>query len=163
MSIDKIKQKLFQDAVKDSSWLEKAKWRSENEDWLAISFEIALRVGSTLSANKKAEKFPKNQIELARAVDCSPQYISKMLKGQERLQIDTICKIGKVLGIKLIEVPQVQSKSTEYNVSVWTDILKMFSKSTPIHTSVAYSTELIVEEVMVAVESAGENNYGLAA
>ena len=39
---------------KKSGWLEKAKWRQENEDWLDISFDIALRIASTLNANKKA-------------------------------------------------------------------------------------------------------------
>lgn len=54
MSIDKIKQKLKQTSIKDSGWLEKAKWRQENEDWLDISFSIAVRVASTLKANKKS-------------------------------------------------------------------------------------------------------------
>jgi len=112
MSIDKIKQKLKQTSIKDSAWLEKAKWRQENEDWLDISFSIAVRVGSTLSANKKADKFPKSQVELASALGCSPQYVNKLLKGEENLQIETICKISRILGITLFEVPKIQLKQT---------------------------------------------------
>lgn len=112
MSIDKIKQKLKQTSIKDSAWLEKAKWRQENEDWLDISFSIAVRVASTLSANKKADKFPKSQVELASALGCSAQYVNKLLKGEENLQIETICKISCILGITLIEVPKIEIKGS---------------------------------------------------
>ena len=73
MSIDKIKQRLIQNSVKDSGWLEKAKWRQENEDWLDISFSIAVRIGSTLVSNKKANIYPTTQLELAELIGCSPQ------------------------------------------------------------------------------------------
>lgn len=48
--------KKFLDLVsnKESGWLEKAKWRQENEDWLEISFSIAVKMLSALSSNKKA-------------------------------------------------------------------------------------------------------------
>jgi ribosome-binding protein aMBF1 (putative translation factor) len=91
---------------KDSGWLAKAKWRQENEDWLDVSFTIATKVLSTLNANKKTGTFPKSQVELADAMGCSAQYVNKLLKGQENLQIETICKIGRILGITLIEVPK---------------------------------------------------------
>lgn len=68
---------------------------------------------SALKANKATNTYPKNQKELAEALNCSPQYISKLLKGQERLGIDTITKVGKILGIKLIEVPQEETKKEE--------------------------------------------------
>lgn len=91
---------------KESGWLEKAKWRQENEEWLDVSFSIAIRVASTLSANKKTGTYPKSQVELAEAMDCSAQYVNKLLRGQENLQIETICKVQRILGIKLIEVPK---------------------------------------------------------
>lgn len=43
---------------------------------------------------------------------CSPQYVNKLLKGQENLQIETIFKIGKILGLKLIEVPKIEINQT---------------------------------------------------
>lgn len=91
---------------KESGWLEKAKWRQENEEWLDVSFSIAIRVASTLSANKKTGTYPKSQVELAEAMNCSAQYVNKLLRGQENLQIETICKVQRILGIKLIEVPK---------------------------------------------------------
>ncbi|MCP4053318.1 helix-turn-helix domain-containing protein [Mesoflavibacter sp. CH_XMU1422-2] len=87
-----------------SGWLEKAKYRQENQDWLDISFSIAIKILSVLRTNKKKEIFPKNQKELAEVLDCSPQYVSKLLKGTEKLNIETISKIQKALNIKIIDL-----------------------------------------------------------
>jgi transcriptional regulator with XRE-family HTH domain len=102
----------------ESGWLEKAKWRQENEDWLDISFSIAVKMLSALNSNKKASIFPRNQKELAEAMGCSAQYVNKLLKGKENLQIETICKIQRILNINLIEVPKAAIKNTiDYEVS----------------------------------------------
>jgi transcriptional regulator with XRE-family HTH domain len=92
-----------------SGWLAKAKWREENQDWLDISFAIAVKILAAFRANKKTGTFPKSQKELAEAMDCSPQYVNKLLKGTENLQLETITKIGGILNIKLIEVPQFET------------------------------------------------------
>jgi transcriptional regulator with XRE-family HTH domain len=150
MSIDKIKQKLIQNSIKDSSWLEKAKWRQENEDWLDISFSIAVKVASTLSTNKKANVYPKSQVELAEAMGCSPQYVNKLLRGQEKLQIDTICKVQRILNIKLIEVPKaVITKTVQYQpIETWLGTLNIKSPATT--TSTSYSNLKIVENYELA-------------
>jgi hypothetical protein len=80
-----------------SGWLAKAKWREENQDWLDISFAIAVKILAAFRANKKTGTFPKSQKELAEAMDCSPQYVNKLLKGTENLQLETITKIGSIL------------------------------------------------------------------
>jgi len=158
MSLNKIKQRLIQDSINDSEWLEKAKWRQENADWLDISFSIAVRIGSILSANKEANKHPKSQIELAQSLGCSAQYVSKLLKGEENLQIDTICKIGSILETTLIEVPKIELKQSTpyyYGASILTEGMNILSAS--IHTTTPY------EEVKINIKEAGENNYALAA
>ena len=91
-----------------SGWLEKAKWREENEGWLDISFAISVKILGALRKNKKSDTYPKNQKQLAEAMDCSPQYVNKVLKGAENLQLETISRIGKILNIQLIEVPKAQ-------------------------------------------------------
>lgn len=88
---------------KKSGWLDKAKYREENQDWLDISFAIAVKILSILRANKKKGVAPKNQRELSIALDCSPQYISKLLKGTEKLNIETISKIQKALDLRIID------------------------------------------------------------
>lgn len=143
---------------KKSGWLEKAKWQEENEDWLDISFDIALRIASTLSANKKANVSPKNQVELAEAMGCSAQYVNKLLKGQENLQIETICKIGRILGITLIEVPKIEIKQNLQSefFNWFLDINKANLTKPSSVTSKAY----VVDNIQGVV---GENNYALAA
>lgn len=150
MSIDKIKQKLIQTSIKDSGWLEKAKWRQENEDWLDISFSIAVKMLSALSANKKTDTFPRNQKELAEAMSCSAQYVNKLLRGQENLQIETICKVQRILNIKLIEVPKaVITQTVQYQpTDTWLGTLKVKSPVTTTQTS--YSNLKIIDNYELA-------------
>lgn len=142
---------------KDSGWLEKAKWRQKNTDWLDISFGIAVRILSALSANKKADISPKNQIELAECMGCSAQYVNKLLRGQENLQIETICKVQNILNIKLIEVPDIEIKQTiPYNsMAILTEKINITAPA--LHTSNSYET------IKVDLKVAGNGNYALAA
>ena len=95
-----------------SGWLKKAKWRQENQYWLDISFAISVKMLSVLRANKKTGAFPKSQKELAMAMYCTPQYVNKLLKGAEKLNIETISKIQKALKIIIIN-DNFESKKTE--------------------------------------------------
>lgn len=105
--MDNKKTQKFKSLVskEESGWLQKARWREENENWLDLSFAIAVKILNALKENKEENTFPKTQKELAAAMDCSPQYINKLLKGAENLQLETISKIGNILNISLIEVP----------------------------------------------------------
>lgn len=102
MSITNIKNKLKQTSIKDTTWIERAKFRKENENWLEISFAIAVKMFSVLKENKKNDIFPRSQKELAIVLDCTPQYVNKLLKGAEKLNIETIVKIQKALKITII-------------------------------------------------------------
>ncbi len=88
-----------------STWQEEAKWREENEEWLSQSFDIAVRILDTLRAKKMTQK------DLAEKMKVSPQFINKVVKGQENLSLETIAKLRRVLGIKLIEVVEAQVSS----------------------------------------------------
>jgi len=104
MSINNIKNRLKETSKKDKTWIERAKYRKENSEWLDISFTIAVKAMSALKENKATNKFPRNQKELAKALDCSPQYVNKLLKGSEKLNIETISKIQKALDIVIIDI-----------------------------------------------------------
>lgn len=104
MSIENIKKKLRENSKVDTTWIEKAQWRQDNEAWLDISFKIALETLSKLDWNKKHGKHPKSQKELAQVLECSPQYVNKLVKGKERLQIDTITRLEAALNISLIQL-----------------------------------------------------------
>ena len=43
-----------------------------------------------------------SQSELAHKMGCSQQYVSKILKGQENLSLETISKIEDSLGLSLL-------------------------------------------------------------
>lgn len=79
-----------------TGWWEKAQWRRENRRWLRYSGYIALKVQGRL------EELSLSQKELAERLSCSPQYVSKLLKGSENLTLDTISKLEECLGLDLI-------------------------------------------------------------
>lgn len=102
-----------------SEWREKAQWRRENREWLKKSREIALAVLNAISNNPAM-----TQKELARQMGVSPQYVSKILKGEENLSLQTITKLESILGIELISVhKQVQQFESKQVLS-----LSSFSK-----------------------------------
>lgn len=109
MSTINIKNKLKKSSKSDKKWIEKAKYRKKNSAWLDISFAIAVKIMSKLKENKKLNEFPQSQKQLAKALDCSPQYVNKLLKGTENLQIETITRIEGILDLILIEVPEFET------------------------------------------------------
>lgn len=80
---------------KKSTWEEEAKWREENEEWLSQSFDIAVCILDTLRSKKMTQK------DLAEKMNVSPQFINKIVKGQENLSLETIAKLNRALNIKL--------------------------------------------------------------
>lgn len=109
MSINNIQNRLKRTSKQDQTWIERAQYRKKNKAWLDISFAIAVKVMSALEANKGINISPKTQKELAEAMSCSPQYINKLLRGSENLQLETITKIEQILRISLIEIPEFQT------------------------------------------------------
>lgn len=93
-----------------SEWVEKARYNKDNQAWLDISFFIAVKIQSKIKANKKSGINPSTQKELAIALDCSPQYVNKLMRGNEKLNIETISKIEKALDIILINIERKKSK-----------------------------------------------------
>jgi transcriptional regulator with XRE-family HTH domain len=93
-----------------SKWLEKARKRSANRDWMDLSARIAIRILREIRVQKKTKGM--SQKRLAEELGVSPQYINKVIKGKEKLNIETVCKIGNVLGIVLLEVPALTSSQS---------------------------------------------------
>lgn len=50
----------------------------------------------------RMEQFDMTQKALAVKMNCSQQYISKVLKGRENLSLETLCKIENALDIKIL-------------------------------------------------------------
>ena len=79
-----------------STWREEAEWRRDNWSWLRHSQRIAVKV---LLQMKRLDL---TQNALAERMDCSQQYVSKILKGRENMSLDTLSKLENALGICLI-------------------------------------------------------------
>jgi len=89
-----------------SGWLEKTKWNLENEAWLEKSAKIAARILREIRAQKPVNGM--TQKMMAKKMNVTPQYINKIVKGQENLTLETISRIEQVLGITLMDVPSFE-------------------------------------------------------
>lgn len=91
-----------------SRWLENAEKRKESENWSDRSMKIALNVLEILRQKNLSKQ------ELAKRMQVSAQYISKIVKGQENLTLETISKLESALGVEMIDIkdfsPKVQAK-----------------------------------------------------
>lgn len=85
---------------REEKWKEAVEFRKANKDWLKISAEIALKVMDEM--DKQGIKGN----ELAKRMDVSPQQVSKILKGREKMNLETISKLNNALGVKLITILQ---------------------------------------------------------
>lgn len=79
-----------------TNWRQIAEWRRDNSHWLRYSGFIALAVLNRL------ETLGISQKQLAEKMNCTPQYVSKLLKGTENLTLDTISRLEECLDLDLI-------------------------------------------------------------
>lgn len=79
-----------------SKWRENAEWRRENRAWLRYSQYIAMMMLD------KMDELSMSQKQLSELMGCSQQYVSKVLKGQENLSLETISKIESCLGLQIM-------------------------------------------------------------
>lgn len=88
-------------AIPSPQWKEREDYKKANRSWLKKSVDVALRVLDVLDKKKMS------QSELAEKLKVSRQQVSKILKGQENLTLETIAKLESVLGIELVKVSSV--------------------------------------------------------
>lgn len=79
-----------------STWREEAEWRRENASWLRHSQQIAVKVLLRMKELQLTQK------ALAERMNCTQQYVSKILKGRENLSLDTMTKLEDALQIRLV-------------------------------------------------------------
>ena len=70
---------------------------NKDEKWMCHSQAIA----ATMS--NRMEELGMTQRALAEKMNCTQQYVSKVLKGRENLSLETLCKIENALGIKILQ------------------------------------------------------------
>ena len=79
-----------------SKWREEAEWRRDNWSWLQHSQKITVKVLMRMKQMGLTQK------SLAERMGCTQQYVSKILKGNENMSLDTLSKLETALGINLI-------------------------------------------------------------
>ena len=82
---------------KYSHWREDAQWRRDNEYWLKYSRFITLQVLRAM------EEQSVTQVELAKRMGCTQQYVSNLLKGSSNMTLETIARLENALNIDLIK------------------------------------------------------------
>lgn len=71
--------------------------RAKAEGWLPYSRKIAIR---TALAMKRQDL---TRSDVAARMGCSPQYVSRLLKGDENLSLETICKLENALNVPILQ------------------------------------------------------------
>ncbi|MDY3062689.1 MAG: helix-turn-helix transcriptional regulator [Bacteroidaceae bacterium] len=79
-----------------STWREDAEWRRNNWTWLQHSQKIAVKILLQMKVLGLTQK------SLAEQMNCTQQYISKILKGKENMSLETLSKLENALKINLI-------------------------------------------------------------
>lgn len=95
--MNKTEEKLKHLAAQNpaSNWKEKVAYRKENKTWIRKATRVSLRVLDALDEKGWS------QAQLARALEVTPQQVTKIVKGKNDFKLSTISKLEAVLGIQL--------------------------------------------------------------
>ena len=99
-----------------SRWRENAQWRRDNEFWLTYARHITLQV------LRRMEEQSVTQVEVARRMGCTQQYVSNLLKGSSNMTLETIARLEKALDLDLLK--SSLSDTTQFTSSNHQHIIK---------------------------------------
>ena len=109
----------FLDAHRSSTgsrWRDNAQWRKDNEFWLTYAQHI------TILVLRRMEEQSVTQVELARRMGCTQQYVSNLLKGSSNMTLETIARLEKALDLDLLK--SSLSDTTQFTSSNHQHIIK---------------------------------------
>ncbi len=70
---------------------------AKEKGWLKYSRKIAIKVAMAMKQQNLSRQ------DVAERMGCSPQYVSRLLKGGENLSLETICKLEDALNIAILQ------------------------------------------------------------
>lgn len=128
---------------KETKTVERAKERLSKKSYSKLSNQIAFEILERLDELKWS------QVRLAKEMGVSPQQVNKWVKGNENFTLDTLGKLGEVLGVELIQVvvKPTTSKSEEVKVTSSDDY------------SFTNVTKVVKPAITMSEDSIYENNY----
>lgn len=82
-----------------SAWREEEEKRhqAKADGWLQYSRKIAIKLALAMKQQNLT------RLDVAERMGCSPQYVSRLLKGEENLSLETICKLEDALNISILQ------------------------------------------------------------
>ena len=80
-----------------SKFEEEARWRQENEIWLRMSRSVALTIVDYMQDHQLS------RAEMAKLLNVSQQYLSRILSGTENFSIKSVAKIEASLGVSCLK------------------------------------------------------------
>lgn len=95
----------------DKDWAEKFGKEISEDNQLELNTKVVLRIIDFM--DERGLK----QVDLAKLLGTSPQYVNKLLRGGENMTLETVEKYGRTLGVKLVDVDDVYI-SKEYECSL---------------------------------------------
>ncbi|MEI9918555.1 MAG: helix-turn-helix transcriptional regulator [Bacteroidota bacterium] len=100
-----VRSKILENATPSYDWINRPDYKTENQEWILKSVQIAVSILDALEEKKMT------QSDLADKLGVSRQQVNKIVNGHENLTLQTISKIEEVLGVKLIEVLDIETES----------------------------------------------------
>ena len=74
-----------------------SQWRKDNEFWLTYSRHITLQV------LRRMDEQGVTQVELARRMGCTQQYVSNLLRGSSNMTLETIGRLENALNLDILK------------------------------------------------------------
>lgn len=97
-----------------TTWISRSKVEIENEEELLACRRIILKIVRFMKDNNM------NQKDLAEKLNVTPQYINKLLHGQDLdLKITTALRYGRILGIRLILLPEDEPATSNVTINYY--------------------------------------------
>ena len=97
------------------TWVSKSNVEIENGEELLACRRIILKIVRYMKDNKMSQK------DLADKLNVSPQYINKLIHGQDLdLKVTTVMRYGRILGLKLIVLPEDEIVSSQVTIHITT-------------------------------------------
>lgn len=93
--------------------LEGMRFREENKIWLKESKRIAIKVLKALKQKGLTQK------ELANDMNVSPQYVNKLIKGNENFTLETLIKLQSLLDIPLLASYHESKNTSSHSIKIY--------------------------------------------